>query len=203
MAHLTREAMIAWRDAPSEASRADVVAHLASCAACAAAYAELVRTAPASDPPRVFDPETFKARGLAAHSTGQRPPFRLARWVLVPAGTVAIALVALLFVRPDSGEIPVTRGSTALHAIGPVGTVATPSTFTWDAPADADLFRLEITDASGAVVHEARVRGRSYTLPADAAARLTRGVEYRWTISRIDSRGETLDVSPPAVFRIQ
>lgn len=208
MAHLSRETLIAWRDAPSEAARAEVVTHLASCPACAAAYAELVRVAAVAEPPRIFDPETFKARGMAAFEPARsagpeaRRAFRLARWFLVPAGTVVVALVAILLVRPDSDDGNVTRGGTTLHAIAPVGSVATLPAFTWDAPADGDLFRIEIMDASGKVVHDARVRGRSYVLPADAAARLTSGTEYRWMISRVDSRGETLEVSPPALFKI-
>jgi hypothetical protein len=72
MTHLSQDALVAWRDHPTEETRTPVMMHLAECAECAAAYAELIRAQPVDVGPSRFNPADFAVRGLAvglrAHS---------------------------------------------------------------------------------------------------------------------------------------
>jgi len=60
--HLDRDQLIRWRDYGT-GDRDAVLVHLAACQACAADYAELVRTRPAAEGPTHFDPAQFVAAG--------------------------------------------------------------------------------------------------------------------------------------------
>lgn len=204
MTHLSREALVLWRDHPSEDARATVVAHLAVCNQCAAFYAELVRTRPLEEEavPSRFDPAEFKARGLALRRGAAPRPGR--RWLIMTLAAAAIVVLAVFAVqRRPPDESPVTRGAAGLQVVAPVGAVDRLAELTWTAPGSSDTFLVEILDASGGLLHEARVRGRqSFVMPPDVRARLQPGVEYRWMVSRLDARGERVESSPLATFRI-
>jgi hypothetical protein len=200
--HYSRDQLVAWRDHPTEEARAVIVPHLARCGRCAAQYAELMRTRPATAADRTLDPADFLARGVAAYKGQASRRWAGRRWI-VPLAAVASLVLVVFALRPDDApEPPVLRGGAGLEAIAPAGPVASASEFTWSGPAETS-FRLEISDPLGAIVHEARVRGSSYTLPPDVRATLMPGVEYQWTVARLDARGDTIDVSAPARFTIR
>jgi hypothetical protein len=204
MTHLSRDVLVAWRDHPTEDLRAAVVAHLAVCNACAARYAELVRTRPADQPPQQPDLDAFRVRGLAVRT---EPPAvsRVPRWPFLTLAAAALVALAVFVARPRPATAPppVMRGAASFAAVGPVGPVTDASVFTWRAPAGSSAFRIEILDASGVVVHEAQVRGADrFVLPPEVAAQLRPGVTYHWMVSRLDGRGDVIDSSPIASFTI-
>ena len=200
MRHLTRETLVAWRDHPTEDARAPVVGHLATCNACGALYAELIRTRPAEDVADLPDHEDFVARGRALRPTAAP---RRRRWPLVTLAAAAVVVLAVFVTWPRPADPPVARGASDLDVIAPVGAVPEATVISWRAPAGSDIFRVEIMDASGNVIHEARVTGsRRFVLPPDLTTRLLPGIQYRWMVSRLDARGDTIDSSPLAAFTI-
>jgi hypothetical protein len=204
MTHLSRETLIAWRDHPTAEGRAHVVTHLAICDACTAAFADLVRTRPPGAPPQHFNAAEFTARGLGVRA---RVASRRSRWTWgwAALATAAVVVVAVFVAQPDVPPVSTSRGGTAaLQALVPAGLVDDASTFTWTSTNDAGPFRLEISDAAGTVVFDTRVAGKlAFTLPADVRARLQRGVEYRWSVSRLDARGDTVDASALVRFTVR
>ena len=103
MTHLSIDQLRAWRDAPNEADRASVVAHLAVCNACAHRYGELLRSRPAADDsvsPPVAD---FVARGMTlspASPAEVKTPGPIvvrsmaAHWALAAGVVLAVGLAA-------------------------------------------------------------------------------------------------------------
>jgi hypothetical protein len=73
MTHLSQDALIAWRDHPTEETRAQVTEHLAECAECAAVYAEVIRTQAVAASPARFNPAGFTAIGLAVGMRAHSP----------------------------------------------------------------------------------------------------------------------------------
>ena len=203
MTHLSRQTLIDWRDRPTAEARAIVVPHLAACAPCAAAYAELVRSRPVETAPVIFDAAEFVARGRAVRPAAGARRWR-SRWTLIPLAAAAGIVLAVLVIRPGRpDEPPVRRGATSLTILAPIGRVDRVTEFAWDAPAGAGPFRIEILDSTGSVIHTARVAGRAFVPPPDVAARLRPGAGYQWSISRLDARGETIETSPAASFSVR
>lgn len=204
MTHLSRETLIGWRDHPTPDGRAHIVAHLAICETCAATFADLVRARPADAPPQQFNPADFTARGLGVRA---RVATRRSRWTWGWAALAAAAVVVLAIFVAQPGVPPesTSRGGTAaVQALVPVGLVDDATTFTWTSANDAGPFRLEISDAAGNVVFDTRVAGKlAVTLPAEVRAKLQRGVEYRWSVSRLDARGDIVDASALTSFKIR
>lgn len=211
MTHLTDRELETWRDRPADADRTNVVAHLAACDACAARYAELVRVAP-PDGAVPIDVSAYLQRGREVgraelKSAGAATPASpLVRWWPALAAAAVIALVVLVPWRPPSVEPPVTRGGVGLGAASPVGPVAVDAarTFRWTASDQKASFRLEVLDSNDAVVYDVGINGAlEATLPEDVAASLAAGREYRWSVSRLDARGEIVETSPAARFTIR
>lgn len=199
MTHLSRDELIAWRENPSDETRATVVGHLAECARCASTYAELVRTRPSSEAPKALNPADFVARGRTAGGQSSRV---VTRWFVPLAAAAALVIAVVSLRHGPEPEIPVTRGGTILAPKAPLGSVDTAREFSWDGLADTS-YRFELSTAGGDLLHDARVRGTRYQLPQDVQARLKPGVEYQWTVAQLDTRGDTLDVSRPAIFVIR
>lgn len=199
MTHLSREELIAWRDNPSGDVRDRVVGHLAECSACTATYAALVRTTPFADAPSTLNAADFVARGRAA---GSASPRVITRWLVPLAAAASLVMAVLLFRQGPEPEVPVMRGGAALAPRAPMGTVDLAREFLWDGLSDTP-YRFELSTTSGDLIHEARVRALRYELPQDVQSRLRGGVDYQWTVAQLDARGDTLDVSQPATFRIR
>jgi len=105
--HLSREELVHWRDRGATNDRDRVVAHLAACGSCAAAYAELTRTAPAIEGPKHFDPADFVARGYAVQRRIRpAPQSMLALSWKVWAGALSAAAVLIVAL---TGMLVVTR----------------------------------------------------------------------------------------------
>jgi hypothetical protein len=204
--HLSTDTLVAWGDHPAEADRETIVAHLATCPQCAARYAELLRSGPAETGPTRFDPAAFRACGLAVRD--RRPRSTGLRWVLPALAAAALIAIAVLLpkLRPAPDE-SVVRGGPGLRAIAPVGNAIVPAgplEFIWTAPVAAETtFRVEITDAGGSVIDDARVTGvQKFALPPAVQAQLRPGAPYHWFVSRLNVRGEAVQSSPLATFTI-
>jgi hypothetical protein len=118
MDHLRRDELIQWRDHGHPEDRDRIVSHLATCASCAAMYAELIRTAPVASGPARFDPRDFVKRGYAVRrdaSTSAWPAI-VSSWK-VWAGALSAAVV-IIFLAPrfdsNSGAVRDTDSFTTL-----------------------------------------------------------------------------------------
>jgi hypothetical protein len=95
MTHLSRDALVAWRDHPTEEGRAVVVPHLAVCHECSAVYAELMRTLSVDAGPQHFNPADFQARGVAVgmRVLSRSPGLRARSWLTGVAAGIGRAVV--------------------------------------------------------------------------------------------------------------
>lgn len=209
MTHLLDDELLRWLNRPSDQDRPRIVSHLSGCNACAARYAAVVRAAGITPAHRRLDPAEFVPLGLAARGGEGRPqalePRTRARgWYFAGLAAAAVVFLTLLVGRPPAPAVDsVVRGGAALELQYPLGEVQDATQFVWASPAPTSWFRLEIVDASGHLVHEARLRGTRASLPDDVSARLVAGEPYQWTVSRLDERGETVETTAPATFTIQ
>jgi hypothetical protein len=94
--HLSREELVHWRDRGATDDRDRVVTHLAACGSCAAAYAELARTAPAIEGPKHFDPADFVARGYAVQRRIRPAQSMFGLSWKVWVGTLSVAAVLIV-----------------------------------------------------------------------------------------------------------
>jgi hypothetical protein len=122
--HLLRDELIQWRDHGNAADRERITLHLASCASCAAAYAELIRTAPAVQKATHFNPEDFVTRGYAVRrdvSPTVWPAFVTSWKIWAGAFSAAMAVLLVVLVSPqfDYGVTPGEPPFTTLS--GPPG----------------------------------------------------------------------------------
>jgi hypothetical protein len=194
MTHLTRDELVAWRDRQAGLDRDRVLAHLGSCRVCTAAFADLVRSAPADEPPGHFKAEDFVARGYAARRTS-RPPMwsaALGSWK-VWGGALATAAAVILVVTLGGPTIggPDTRGS-RIELTQPSVTAGQPVALAWTSGIQAPMFSVVVTDQAGIEVYRARVPGSPATLPPDVAAALRPGSTYGWTVTALDAGGQSI-----------
>jgi hypothetical protein len=186
MSHLSREAMLRWRDEGLGDDREQTTSHLASCRSCAAAYAELVRTAPVTERPVHFDPADFVQRGYAARKRAGGGASLLASWKVwtSAAGLAAALALVVIFVPFGSDEtIGVTRGGGVTIVSPSDAGSASSADLEWKSGITASQFRVALTDASGVVMYDANVSGPPVRLPPDVARRLEPGGFYTWTVS--------------------
>ena len=105
---------------------------------------------------------------------------------------------------PEAPElVPTLRGGGGSpQPIAPVGRVDRLRDFVWRGPMYVSAFRIEIRDTRGALIHDERIRQRYLRLTPELKGRLRPGVEYHWTVSRLDERGVAIAVSPQATFTV-
>ncbi len=200
MAHLTRDDLVSWRDAPTPADRDRIVLHLAECDECGAAYAELMRTRPATAGPDALDPAAFLQAGVDAG------PARHATWrrIAIPLAAAAILVLGVTtLVRREAGSF--RGGDAGVQLTAPSGTVdAGTITFKWTAPAGSPSQRLlvyALDDPSGPVVDTKNVSS-PVQLTAEQATRLRPGTDYRWMIE-FTTRDGRVETSAATGFRLR
>jgi hypothetical protein len=187
-------------DRASIAARAE---HLARCAECRDALAELRRVV--QDPAVRGELDRPEWRARVQH----RLPVRRTA-AKVALGALAAAAVLLIASRIDAGrtathdEKQVLRHATltvsaAPRLIAPVGSVNRVDSLRWTSVPRADLYRVTVFDASGAVLWEAEASDTNIGVPAEVAAKwagaLRWRVKARTSFDRwVDSEFGTFDV---------
>jgi hypothetical protein len=147
----------------AEAERLATLEHAASCAAC---REEL---------------ELLRALSAAASAGGARALPR--RRALALAASVVLLLAGGALVGRVLRAPPVVRGpADQVRLLAPAESVAAaaPLTFSWEAVAGASRYRVQVTDASGALVFETTTRGTTAALPD--SVRLVPGGAYAWWV---------------------
>jgi hypothetical protein len=206
--HLSRAELTVWRDRGA-GDRAQIVGHLAACAACRHVAAELERERPldAEAQPERFRPRDFVPTGLQAGGRRGRvwaAPRQFAYLAAAASLVLAVFVVpAWLRDRPD----PVVRGGGAVVApVSPVDATAAIGTlaFEWTAQASAGPLRLVVIalDDAGAPIIDRDVTGTRYAPTADERGRLRAGREYHWFVE-YRGAGAGAGVSASARFRIE
>jgi hypothetical protein len=198
MTHLTGEELLSWRDAGEEADRARVVGHLAVCDECGAAYAELIRTRPATGSAGEVEAVAFRKAGYAARRSGL-PAYRP---VLLAAGLAAVA-AAGVFLLARAGSPPPTdqqavRG-TELVPLSPAGEVRAPFEFRWASPVSASSYRVDVIEPGGTTLHSIRTPIEAAAGP-ELRALLRPGVRYVWTVTALTADGRTIMTSAAQPF---
>jgi hypothetical protein len=206
MIHLTRDELLAWRDAPSEANRARVIEHLASCDRCAGLYAEMIRTRPldgdAGD--ARFAAGDFVMRGYAAAPlpAPRGRMFVFQRKLVIPlAAAAALVLFVWMPARRPAPPTPTdaVRGGT-MQALSPSGEVRGRIEFRWTSAAAPDRFAVEVKDAAGQRVFYRETRDDRLSGDAALESLLRPGAAYTWTVAALDAAGETISRSTPVSF---
>lgn len=205
MTHLTRDELMAWRDAPASGARAHIVGHLAACDACAALYAELIRTAAHDGPPRHFDPQAFTGKGYETLGEPRGRMLVFERKLFIPLAAAAAIILAIWL--PDwraggegSVDSPVVMRGGRPEAVAPAGDVRSPLEFRWSVSAGAARYAIEVNDAAGARVFYRETRDEHLTEDAAMDAAVRPGVRYTWTVTTLDEAGEAIAQSLPRAF---
>lgn len=201
MTHLTRDELLAWRDAPSPASRDRIVGHLAACDECTAVYAESIRTRGAESPPARFEARDF-AGLAAARPTARVLAFRPRLWIPLAVAAGILLVVLLPVMRPGTDAIVETdaRRGSAPEALAPAGPTSGVIEFRWASPSPADRYAVEVKDAAGERIFYRETRDVRLAGDAVLDAALQPGVRYTWTVTALDATGETISQSPPREF---
>lgn len=205
MPHLTRDELMAWRDAPAPGARQRIVGHLAACDACAAVYAELIRTSAPDTHPQHFDPQAFTSQGYGTLGEPRGRVFVFERKVFIPlAAAAAIVLAIWLPDRRTAGDgsagSPVVMRGGRPEAVTPSGDVNGPLEFRWSVSAGATRYAIEVKDAAGRRVFYRETRDEHLTQDAALDAAVRPGVPYTWTVTTLDEAGEAVAQSLPQPF---
>lgn len=183
MDHLMRDELIQWRDRGSEEDRERIVSHLAVCKSCSAAYAELIRVAPAAETPAYFDPKDFVKRGYAVRRDPEPSGWASAftSWkVWAGAFSAAVVLLAVLVTR--DGRPFTTLSDSASAGAGVRLTVMFQPTTT------EDMMRQTLLDIEGSVVSGPSALGVyvvQLSVPADDDRRVQDAIDKLRTQTRV------------------
>ena len=207
MTHPTRSELEQWRDGGPTADGEHILGHLAACAQCAAAYAEIVRTRPVTEAPAAFNPRDFVQAGYGAYrrtSAPDRSPWWASRvaYVAAAASIVLAAMIVPTWLRNRS-ESTARGGGPPLVLVSPVdSSVAVQDlVFEWKANAGVDrvrLFVVAIDDPAKPLI-DREVTGSRYEPASEERSRLQSGRELHWFLEYRD--GTATATSPSARFR--
>jgi hypothetical protein len=203
-AHLSGEELTAWRD-HGVGDRDRIVAHLAGCAVCSAAAADVERDRPVEARPQRFDPAGFVARGYRA-GTPAAP--RLARrwiWLAATAALLALAVIPMRLGR-DAGPSGAVRGETPMMApLRPVDVAVSADelTFEWTGPTGEERVRLTVVDLDRPAepLIDRDVVGSRYEPLPEERRRFQPGQALHWYVELRGAAGAV--TSPAARFRVR
>jgi hypothetical protein len=203
-AHLSASELTRWRD-HGEGDRDRIVGHLALCAACRHAAAELERHRPV-DGASQFEPRDFVAQGYRAGSPAARSG---ATRRLVYVAAAAVILLGAVLVPSwwrERSDSALRGGETAVTLVGPVETTVSAQdlAFEWRAESGVDRLRLHVVaiDDPATPLIDRDVNGTRYEPAADERSRLRPGTELHWFIEYRDG-GTATGTSPAARFRVR
>jgi hypothetical protein len=196
MTHLTQQELVAWRDRQAGVDRDRVLGHLASCRACTASYAELVRTAPADEAPVHFRAEDFVERGYAARRESRQLAWSAALtswkvWSGVVTAAAAVMLVVSLGGLPWPGGTNPVRGD-RIELASPVAAPGEPITLEWSTGLRASKYAIVVTSPVGGELFRTTTSTTSVRLPQAVTARLLPGTTYSWKVTALDAEDQPI-----------
>lgn len=214
MTHFSDRELREWSHSGPGPERERVIAHLATCADCAAAYAHAIRSESIS-PERASldglrDVGEFVQAGCAI--ANQRATVatvatfpasrRRALLVLAAAAALVLAIAVPFMLRQHDQQADISYRGAGLQALAPSGTVADNGTFEWSTDLSPVAFRVDIGDATGVVDSETTTATR-LRLPPEVSKKLTIGIDYWWTVTALDRSGQPIAVSARRTFRLR
>jgi hypothetical protein len=204
-AHLSTSELVRWRD-DGVGDRDRIVAHLAACAACRRAAAELERERPADGEPTRFDPQEFVAAGYQPASRGRVPQTGRRLVYLAAAAAVLLAAVLIPSWLRDRADSAVRGGESPVVLVRPVDSTVPVRdlTFEWKTDRGADRFRLTVVaiDAPARPLIDREVTGTQYVPADDERRQLPQGQPLHWFIEYRDASG-VIGTSPAARFTLR
>lgn len=209
MTHLTLAELTRWIDEGRADERERVLSHLASCDACRAALADMVRMQlPAVQSTR-FDARDFVTKGHDAYPGTTRNATRWNwRMAVAASGVAAGLLLAAVVIPPlfrtasESGTIPAETRGGDVRLIEPSGEVRAPFEFRWASPVAASRYRVSVFGAGHRVIYTESSRIERLPVPPDLRARLSQGGEYTWSVDALDAADSRIVVSSRQPFTI-
>jgi predicted anti-sigma-YlaC factor YlaD len=202
--HVSRDDLIAWRDAGA-GDRTRIVAHLATCEACRAIAADVERNRPVDELIGRFDAKDFVAAGYRTGATARaRWPARRWMWPAAAAALIVLALVPAWLARfrePDT----LRGGATTLEPVRPANDASISAdelTFEWRGASAADRVRLNVVDLDrpDQPLIEREVTGPRYAPTAEERRRFRSGQSVHWYIEPRSGGGGP---SATARFRVR
>ena len=204
MTHFTDIELQRWKTSGPGPDRPRIVDHVGECAACAARYAEAIRTRPQPEEELAGDVAAFTdaARRIGARQSASTFA-RLPRWVLpltAAAAIVGALAIPSLFPRDTGDSTPRLRGA-EIRALTPEGALDATTGLAWTSGVAADRFRVEIGDDSG-VVYSQDTPSSPLPMPA-LIANAPPGHQYWWTVTALDRQGQPAITSARRAFSIK
>jgi hypothetical protein len=153
-------------------TRTAVLPHLAVCPRCRGAVASVAHALADSGVAREV---------VGVEGGGRRRFYRLA----LPIAAAAVLLLVLVWPRPvDDGGLPhrapPITAAAAPVPVSPVGAVAVAGALQWTSVADADRYRVTLSDAEGRVLYETQQADTVVAIPDSVL--LTAGQSYMWMV---------------------
>jgi hypothetical protein len=204
-AHLSPTELVRWRD-HGEGDRDRIVAHLAVCAVCRHAAANLERERPAEAAPARFAPGDFVPAGYRAGPRAPLPRPAMRAAYLATAAVIALAvLVVPMWLRQRSD--PAFRGATVPVELNrPVASVVDVQelVFEWTAAPGIDRFRLTVVaiDQPSTPLIDRDVTGTRYAPTDEERKRLHAGQSLHWFVEYRGANGVT-GTSPAVRFSLR
>jgi len=207
MTHFRDAELRQWSRSGPGADRDRVVAHVAACATCAAAYADAMRAAslapiPVVEPDEVAD---FVKVGyqVPSRSADAGRSWRRRTLIALAAAAALIVAVTVPYLRDtrEARDAITVRGD-AIQALAPIGSVERGTEFRWSATAAAARYRLDIGDTTG-VLFAVTTTATSARLPAAGGPALIPGTDYWWMVTALDATNREVASSGRQTFRIR
>lgn len=203
--HLSTTELVRWRD-EGAGDRDRIVAHIAACAACRRAAADLERERPAGGAATRFKAEDFVAAGYRTGSAGHRSPWRSRAVSLAAAAAILLAVIAVPSLLRDRSNATLRGGDARVVLVGPVDAEipAQDLAFEWRAEPGVDRIRLTViaVDQPGTPLIDREVSGSRYAPTDEERARLRTGRPLHWFLEYRDTGGAT-GTSPSARFSLR
>lgn len=205
--HLSVAELAAWRETGA-GDRDRVIAHLAVCATCREAAADLERSRldDAATPLR-FDPAEFVPHGyrVGAATTGTASPARRWIWLAAAAAVVLAVVVPLRLATNDRSQEPTRGDRPTITLVRPVNVAVSADdvAFEWRGTGTDDRVRLTVVDLDrpDEPVLVQDIVGARYEPTAEERQRFSSGRELRWFVEL--RSGPAIATSPTARFRIR
>jgi hypothetical protein len=204
-AHLSPSELVQWRDA-GVGDRERIVAHIAACAVCRRAAADLERERPAEAAAARFDAQDFVPAGYRAGWRGRRAPWTTRAASLAAAAAIVLAVILVPWFLRDRTDSTLRGGDARVALVRPVDVeIRTPDlAFEWKAEAGVDRIRLTVIaiDAPAKPLIDREVTGSRYVPTDDERGRLPAGQPLHWFIDYRDASGAT-GTTPATRFSVR
>jgi hypothetical protein len=204
-AHLSTSELVRWRD-EGLGDRDRIVAHIAGCAVCRRAAADLERDRPAEAAPVHLQADDFVSAGYRAGSHLRPAQWKTRAMSLAAAAAIVLAVTLVPSFLRDRSESTLRGGDARVVLVRPVDAdvPAQDLAFEWKADPSVDRIRLTVIaiDEPATPLIDREVSGSRYAPTEDERGRLRTARPLHWFIEYRDAGGVS-GTSPSARFTLR